>query len=365
MPAKQRGSVQKTRTAGYAIRWRDESGAPKRRSGFKSKTAARDWFETVELPRMRGESVAPRGTTLDEFCDMYIAEKAAEREKATVLTIKARLKYARDRFGAISMRELETMVPEIAAWIPSLPERSTYGVLSVLRQVLDAAVSRGYMSKNPARLARPKNPQPKPREVVPFTHAEIEALATELGPWGPFAIVGAETGLRPSALAGLEWSDINDTSLVVARTYVEGELKPHGKTKRARRRVPLTSRAREALNQMPRRIDTPAVFASPRSKRLDVHNFRSREWNPAIEAAGIPRMPSSKRRPSLYGLRHTFATNALDKGVTLFELSRFMGSSIEQIDQTYGHLAEGTETRVLALLETENSNRLCRERVTR
>ena len=170
--------------------------------------------------------------------------------------------------------------------------------------------------------------------------------------------MGAETGLRPSELAGLEWSDINDTSLVVARTYVRGELKPYGKTKRARRRVPLTSRAREALNQMPRRIDTPAVFASPRSKRLNVHNFRNREWTPALEAAGIPR-----RR--IYDLRHTFATNALDKGVTLFELSRFMGTSIELIDQTYGHLAEGSETRVLALLEAEKPDRLCRERVTR
>jgi len=51
--------------------------------------------------------------------------------------------------------------------------------------------------------------------------------------------------------------------------------------------------------------------------------------------------------------------------VTLFELSRFMGTSIELIDQTYGHLAEGTKARVSALLETEKSNRLCHERVTR
>ena len=100
------------------------------------------------------------------------------------------------------------------------------------------------------------------------------------------------------------------------------------------------------------------MFASPHSERLNVHNFRDREWATTLEAAGIPR-----RR--IYDLPHTFATNALDKGVTLFELSRIAGTSIKLIDKTYGHLAEGTETRVLALLETEKSNRLCHERVTR
>ena len=39
-----------------------------------------------------------------------------------------------------------------------------------------------------------------------------------------------------------------------------------------------------------------------------------------------------------YALRHTFATFAIAAGVSLFELARFMGTSVEQIDRTYGHL---------------------------
>jgi integrase len=37
-------------------------------------------------------------------------------------------------------------------------------------------------------------------------------------------------------------------------------------------------------------------------------------------------------------LRHTYATFAIAAGVSLFELARFMGTSAEQIDKTYGHL---------------------------
>jgi integrase len=35
-----------------------------------------------------------------------------------------------------------------------------------------------------------------------------------------------------------------------------------------------------------------------------------------------------------YSLRHTFATFAIAAGVSLFELARFMGTSVEQIDKT-------------------------------
>lgn len=42
-------------------------------------------------------------------------------------------------------------------------------------------------------------------------------------------------------------------------------------------------------------------------------------------------------------MRHSFATWALDAGLSIFELSRYLGSSVEMIDRTYGHLAKGAE----------------------
>jgi integrase len=73
-----------------------------------------------------------------------------------------------------------------------------------------------------------------------------------------------------------------------------------------------------------------------RGRSVDLENRRRRDWHPALDAAGIP----SRR---IYDLRHTFATHALAAGLSIFEVARFMGTSVRVIDSTYGHLAHGSE----------------------
>ena len=65
---------------------------------------------------------------------------------------------------------------------------------------------------------------------------------------------------------------------------------------------------------------------------------------PALQAAAIER-----RGP--YALRHTFATEALAAGVSIFELARLMGTSVAMTDRTYGHLARDSEAVIRARLE--------------
>jgi integrase len=50
-------------------------------------------------------------------------------------------------------------------------------------------------------------------------------------------------------------------------------------------------------------------------------------------------------------LRHTYATFSLAAGVSLFTLSRRMGTSVEMIDGTYGHLAPDAEEYERGLLD--------------
>jgi integrase len=52
---------------------------------------------------------------------------------------------------------------------------------------------------------------------------------------------------------------------------------------------------------------------------------------------------SSEMSGDLRDLRHTFATHALAAGLSIFEVARFMGTSMRVIDSTYGNVAHGSE----------------------
>jgi integrase len=211
---------------------------------------------------------------------------------------------------------------------------------------LGAAVRWRYIARNPAAEAG-RNPQPRSEELLPFNRQQIDALALELGHvYGALVVFAAETGLRTNEWVALERRDVDRAgrAVTVQRRYADGVLTGYPKTERPRRRVPLTVRAVETLEALPPRLDTPLVFPAPRGGYLSLDNWRTRDWYDALDAAGIER-----RGP--YHLRHTFATEALAAGVSIFELARLMGTSVAMIDRTYGHLARDSEDAIRARLD--------------
>jgi len=139
--------------------------------------------------------------------------------------------------------------------------------------------------------------------------------------------------------------------LNVVRTVSGGEVVELGKTAGARRQVPLSQRALGALEEIPARLDTPLIFAAPRGGVMDINHFRSREWAPAIEAAGI-RTPAR-----IYDLRSTFASDALAAGVTVFTLARIMGTSVRMIERHYGTLLDGAGAGIADVLDALDAQR--------
>jgi integrase len=318
MPAETRGSVYKTRT-GYGIRWPEKGDRP-HRSGFATKTEARKWFADNVAPRVRTGAPSPE-ISFEAFCDIFLERHGATVAQRTKETLEHRLRSSRTVFGDWRLAELEGAAVDVADWRASLSPTSRYRLTSAMRQALAAAVRWRYISRNPAVDAG-KNPQPRAEELLSFTREEIDAHALELEPaYGSLVVFAAETGLRTNEWIALERRDLDrmGQAVTVQRRYAGGVSTPYPKTIRSRRRVPLSARAIDVLEGLPPRLDTSFVFPASEGGLIELHGWRQRHWYPALEAAAI-----DKRGP--YHLRHTFATEALAAGVSIFELARLMGN---------------------------------------
>lgn len=362
MPAIQRGQAYKIGPGKWGLRYYDRDGVRRRKSAFPSKSAALAHFRDVIEPQLRGEQPDKSGVTFREFVPVFLELHAAGKRTRTIDTLRDRLGHPKQRdgeseedrrerernavkaFGNLPLRELERMVEEIAAWQVTLPERSRHGRVQALRQCLEAARRWGYITVNPAKQAGP-NPKTPRRTIRPYTRAELDRIAAKLPPaYRPLPKLASATGLRPEEWLVLQRADVDARSRVlsVRRTLSDGEIVELAKTSRSRRQVPLNRRALEALDEIPPRLDTPLLFATGSGGVLDLDNWRSRVWAPAIEAAGV----ATPAR--IYDLRATYASESISAGISADQLARVMGTSVAMIEEHYGVLMDATTAAIAA-----------------
>lgn len=150
----------------------------------------------------------------------------------------------------------------------------------------------------------------------------------------------ALVGLRIGECLALRFEDIDleRGTIRVERTLYNGECTAP-KTLSSRRTLTMPQSAVESLYRLWEVNGTPSdyLFATDSGRPVDVSNFYTWSWKPAIRKAGLPENITPHR------LRHGTTSLLLNQKVPVPVVSRYLGHANPGITmKVYAHMIDGT-----------------------
>jgi integrase len=202
--------------------------------------------------------------------------------------------------------------------------------LACLRRLLRIAVNRKKLRTSPFNDGTVDFLREQGRERILSFNEERLYLEAANPTLRDVATMILECGCRPDEVFRIRVEDIS----LLART-----LKIHsGKTKNARRTVPLTEAALGVLKRRISRAKGPYIFPFRKGFALpDWNRPMAQLWN-AHKIA----LEESKIHPAftLYDCRHTYGTRAIEGGIDPLTLMRLMGHANLATTNRYVHLSQ-------------------------
>ena len=157
---------------------------------------------------------------------------------------------------------------------------------------------------------------------------ELAYLRVASQPLRDIATVILQTGMRPEEVFRIEVRNLD----LLHRTI----FNPFGKTKAAKRTIPMSDEVWNILRQRAQQARGRYVFCSPagpgRAEQPDCPIRSVRKAHDAtVRRAGI------REHFRLYDLRHTYATRAAQAGVDVLTLAALLGHTAVQMTSRYVH----------------------------
>lgn len=318
----------KTRTPmhGKGSRWQavwTEAGQ-ERKKAFRTKDAATAHLTGIEHRQRSGTYVSrDHGRVFVRDLLGPWVDTLAHLAPSTLATTKSDVRATiAPHWGGYVLADITRA--DVQAWVSSMPKaaRTVDTIYGRFRKFLNWCVAEGRLAVNPA--AGVNLPKGRKREHIFLTVGQVRELAGAIGPFEDLVWFLATTGLRFGEAAELRTRDIDlrRGRVRVARSVTEADGKMTvGPPKNGEPRdVPLTGfmadRLRTRLKGAGRDV---LVFPSERGKWLRSNNFKSRTYDPAVTAAGLP------AGLWVHDLRHTAASLAVHSGASVKSVQRMLG----------------------------------------
>ncbi len=226
-------------------------------------------------------------------------------------------------------------------------------ILVTLGQIMAYAVRHRYIDHNPVRDAERPIGQggTKKQKIRVLTPAEINALleAETDQKYRTLFMLAIMSGARQGELLGLKWSDVDwkNSQIHIQRTF-NNDAWYDTKTETSDRKIDLGPAMMAELKKWkvacpPNELDL--VFPNQAGNPINHNNLVNRHFNPALEAAELPKI-------RFHDLRHTYASLLIEQGENIKYIQNQLGHSSPTVTlNVYAHLMKPVNQEAACRLE--------------
>lgn len=312
--------------------------------------------------------VSPTKETLKAFATRWLAGRL-DISLATKGDYQKQLDaYILPALGHKTLTEInQGMVQDLYGTLAlTLAPRSIRYVHTVLNQVFNLAIERGFLLRNPAHKTNLPKRVKRPATVLDTKAINAFLDHSKADPLHALWRLLLTSGFRTQEALAIKWPDLvvsgKDVSAHVRRTLIRDDegsysiLELEGKTAEAIRAVSLPWSTYEALKAHKQRqaaeillaganyVRNEFIFATRVGGFLDP-NWVRRKWKAALGAAGLPKI-------RLYDTRHSHATALLTQGVNLKWVSERLGHADTKItEDIYAHVLPAAHREMADVME--------------
>ncbi len=285
---------------------------------------------------LQGNSILPNQNNLcrpvlEEYKSFMSSRRTREHNQTEYNTVKSFLNWGSiNTFAQINKVKLQEYLDHRLKATPEhkgISKNTANHIIASIKFFLRYAASRRIATDNPI-LKEIRNYKLEDKDIRFFSKEEISRIlktARDRSLYAdgkptlyPIIATGIYAGLREKELFNLKWENIDFTRKVIAVTNMEGF-----KTKSRKNRViPLHPRLKLIL--WPLRKQKGLCFDTTNERRI---------FNRILRESKL-----KEPRVRWHTLRHTFASQALMVGVSLFTVSKWLGHSDIKTTMKYAHL---------------------------
>lgn len=213
--------------------------------------------------------------------------------------------------------------------------------LACLKKIFNRLINENILVENPVSKVKFLAENNEQMRVLSYAEEKIYLMACSQ-PLQDFALIMIETGMRPDEVRNLTVRDVDLDNMFV---HICG-----GKTKAARRKIPLTKRAFDVLKKRISNCKSDYIFPAVRGEnKTDKPLLKLNNSNyGALSRSGLEKF-------RIYYLSHTLATRQAESWTDLVTLASLLGHSRLEMVMRYAHPSENHKVEAIKRMEAKRN----------